>query len=217
MLKLGLRPSLELLREVPVEEWEYWERTFIHWYRVLGWRVVNVTDGGEGLTNPSDETRAKCALGRKGKGHTPEARAAIGAAFRGKHLSDEHRAKISAYRQREKASGKKRKLSVAHRTAIGNGLRGRVVSAEARRNMGQAHKGKPLSVAHREKLRISHLGKVYGPMSPEHKAKIAATKVGERNPMFGKYGALNHMFGKHHTDATKARIRSSKKKRLTSP
>jgi len=176
LLKLGLRPSLELLREVPVEEWEYWERTFINWYRALGWRVVNVTDGGEGLTNPSDETRAKCGQGFKGRQHTVEARAAIGAAFRGKPLSSEHRAKISAYRQREKATGKKRKLSAAHRAAIGNGQRGKRLSeSQKERLRGNKY---ALGFRHTAKARaaISAASKLKK-LSPAH---IAALTEGRR-------------------------------------
>jgi len=176
LLKFGLKPTLELIREVPIEEWEHWERTFIHWYRVLGWNVVNVTDGGEGMTNPTEEVRAKCALGRKGKGHTPEARAAIGAAFRGKSLSEEHRAKLSAARQREKDSGKKRKLSPAHRAAIGDGLRGRKLS-EAQKEGLRGNKY-ALGFRHTKKAldAISAASKLKK-LSPEH---IAALTEGRR-------------------------------------
>lgn len=36
--------------------------------------------------------------------------------------------------------------------------------------------------------------------------------VGEKNPMFGKYGELNHMYGKKHTEKTKRKISEYNKK-----
>ena len=215
LLKIGLKPTQEILFEVPMWQWQVWEVTLIHWFRCLGFTVVNTSEGGDGLINPTDEVRAKCALGFKGRHHTAEAREKISAASRGRKMSTEARSKISAARQREKASGKKRVLSEQHKANIGSASRGKKLTEEHRRNMGLARKGKPFSAEHREKLRQSHLGIVYGPMSPEHKAKIAATKVGEKNPMFGKYGSANPMFHKNHTPETIAKISASQKKRLT--
>lgn len=180
LLKLGLKPAQVILREVPVWEWQVWEMTFIQWYRALGWVVVNTAEGGDGVTVFTDEMRAKCALGRKGKGHTPEARAAIGAAFKGKTLSAEHRAKLVVARQREKASGHKRILSKTHRAAISAG-----------------NKGSPKAEAHRLKMRGNHNSLGYHhtpesrnaisralkgkPLTPEHAAKILAAKLERLN------------------------------------
>jgi hypothetical protein len=95
--------------------------------------LVNLTEGGEGLTDPSPEVRAqisskvslslkgnqrrkgklhddatKALIGKKslGRTHTPEAKAKIGASFKGRPLSDEHRAKLKeAWRRRRDGIG----------------------------------------------------------------------------------------------------------------
>lgn len=47
---LGLKPILEIIDEVPIESWQFWEQW---WYQILkgwGFRLVNSTIGGDGLT-----------------------------------------------------------------------------------------------------------------------------------------------------------------------
>lgn len=64
-------------------------------YRAIGHPLTNQTDGGEGLCNPSVETRAKMAARQIGKKHSGERCAKIGRAHRGRTLSPEHIAKLS--------------------------------------------------------------------------------------------------------------------------
>jgi group I intron endonuclease len=62
----------------------------------------NLTSGGEGMSNPSDETRQRMSESHKGqrtsvgRKHSAAALAKMSASHRGKHPSVEHRAKISA-------------------------------------------------------------------------------------------------------------------------
>lgn len=59
---------------------------------------LNCTDGGDGMSNPSEETRAKMSGENHpmfGKNHTPEARARISAAQWGREMSVPVRSKIS--------------------------------------------------------------------------------------------------------------------------
>ena len=132
--RLGLKPVLEILREVPVDEWIKWERDYIHWYRVLGWRVVNTTEGGEGLQNPTPEVRAKCGEGFRGRTHTPEARAAIGAAARGRPQSAETRARQSAAKRgvNHPMFGKRHSPEHCANISAGNPWKGKRMSAERR-------------------------------------------------------------------------------------
>ena len=46
----GLRPIMKTLDEVEESEWQYWERYWIHQLTVWGFRLVNHTSGGDGLT-----------------------------------------------------------------------------------------------------------------------------------------------------------------------
>lgn len=82
LTKRGLKPSLEVVAEVPWDDWQFWERSYIRLYRCVGFDLVNSTDGGEGNFNPSAETRAKIG-------------AYSGAARLGKKLSPGHCKNIS--------------------------------------------------------------------------------------------------------------------------
>lgn len=46
----SLKPVFEIIKEVTVSEWKYWERHFIKYYRGEGCKLVNTMDGGEGLS-----------------------------------------------------------------------------------------------------------------------------------------------------------------------
>lgn len=87
----GETPNLVILREVPELQWEIAEERYIRLAKGCGMGLVNATDGGEGLNNPSSETRAKIGAantgeksGMFGKHHTPEARAKASASLKGK-------------------------------------------------------------------------------------------------------------------------------------
>jgi hypothetical protein len=96
------------------------ERFWIAYGRALGWPLTNHTDGGEGLLNPTPETRAKMRASNLGKKHAA-----------GWKLSAETRARISAA-----LSG--RKQSASHRAA----RTGRKHSAESRAKMTASQKAR---------------------------------------------------------------------------
>lgn len=91
--------------------------------------------------------------GRKRKPFSLEHCAKISATSKGKSLSPEHRAKIGVAQK-----GKKRKPC----------------SPESRAKIAAAKKGKSLNHEHRAKIGAAQKGKT---KSPEHRAKIAATKI----------------------------------------
>lgn len=96
--KEGLVPTMELLDEVPTQQWEFWEREYIRVFRALGTDLVNTTDGGEGVapgTKFSLETRAKMSAIRRGKILSPETRAKLSVIRRGRKFSPSHCANIS--------------------------------------------------------------------------------------------------------------------------
>lgn len=47
---LGLKPILEILDEVPLDNWQFWEKFWIQLIKTWGFSLVNYTDGGDGLT-----------------------------------------------------------------------------------------------------------------------------------------------------------------------
>lgn len=93
--------------------------------------LVNLTDGGEGMSDPSPEIRTKLRARWRGKKHSPETKAKMSAAARGRKLSPETLAKLSAFA---------RSRSSEHRAKIGTANRGRKHSAETRAKMSAARK-----------------------------------------------------------------------------
>jgi len=144
----------------------------------------NHTDGGDGVSNPSLQTREKIRAAFVGKKRSPETIEKMRIARIGRTLSPEHRAKIGLRSLGRKYSG--RKSTPETRAKISAGNKGRLCSPETREKLSIAHKGHkmgPLSPEHKAKLSAIHKGK---PKSPEHRAKIGATKIGN------KYG-LGHI------------------------
>lgn len=74
LTKAGMSPVLEILDEVPIDEWMSWEVAYIEFFRELGFSLVNETQGGEGATNPTPESINRRVQSRKGYSHPPEAR-----------------------------------------------------------------------------------------------------------------------------------------------
>ena len=61
--KENLKPTIELLDEVPENEWEFWEKYWISQFLQWGFKLTNMTKGGEGSNG------GKGSLGYK---HTEE-------------------------------------------------------------------------------------------------------------------------------------------------
>lgn len=136
----GLKPAMELLDEVPVAEWQFWEREYIRVLRAIGVKLTNGTDGGEGAPHPlgkalSVEHRQKISTALLGKKRSAATRRRMRNAKLGRKRSAETCAKISAS-QRGKPS---RNL-------------GKTASVETRAKMRAAHLGKILSVEHRQRI-----------------------------------------------------------------
>ncbi len=202
LLALGMKPTQEILFEVPMWQWQVWEMTIIQWYRALGWIVVNTAEGGDGVTVFTDEMRAKCGLGFKGRHHTPEARAKIAAGARGRKQSAEQRAKISAAHK-----GKPHPPHTAeHRAKIGEALRGIKLSPERVQKLRDRPKvfGSHHTPESRAAISAARKGKKH---SDESRAKITASRLGKKNPMFGR----------HLSDEHKAKLRAANKGRKMSP
>lgn len=65
----GLKPTMDLLDEVPVTEWQFWEREYIRVFRAIGIKLINGTDGGEGNLggHASEATRRKMSETHKAR------------------------------------------------------------------------------------------------------------------------------------------------------
>jgi hypothetical protein len=104
LLAKGFLPTIRLIGEVDGNGSRE-EIAWIAYGRNEGWRLVNETDGGEGLAgcSPSAETRAKMSIAHKGargpwlgRHLSPKTCAKMSIAGKGRSFSPETRAKISA-------------------------------------------------------------------------------------------------------------------------
>jgi NUMOD3 motif len=178
--RLGLRPSISLVQEVPDADADGAERYWISYFRLVGCALTNGTAGGDGgPMTPEAAARHRAVMA------SPETRARNSAAHAGVPLSVEWRAALKvaqqARRLREMAEGTTRKWTPEERQRIGDQQRGK------RRGI--------MSVATRERIADRARGRR---ATPEVRAKIgAATRSRQGNPNQG-------MRGKHHTPETRA-------------
>jgi hypothetical protein len=99
--KHGLEINILAAWKSEQEAFEH-EKFLIWCFKDMGFGLVNMTDGGEGLSNPSEETRSKMSQNNAMK--RPEIAAKISSARKGKPLSDEHCLKLSKVQSGRKLS-----------------------------------------------------------------------------------------------------------------
>jgi len=97
MKRLGLTVEQHVIAtNLPEESAHIFEKMRIMMWRAMGAPLVNMTEGGEGLSNPSEETRARIGAASKVRQNKPESKDAVSAVHKGKKVSKETKAKISA-------------------------------------------------------------------------------------------------------------------------
>lgn len=129
--KQGLVPEVVVLEKVGEKNWQEIERK---WIADFGRKnLVNGTDGGDGIVNPSEELRQKRAEVQKGRHHSRETKQKMSEVKRnnknpmfGKYHSEESRRKIS-----EAIKGEK------------NRMFGRHLSKETRRKISETMRSRP--------------------------------------------------------------------------
>lgn len=84
----GLEPEMVIVEEIKGDwPWQESERYWINYAKAHGCRLVNSTDGGDGVCNLSGESKARMAKTWVGRKHRPESLLKIGAASRGRKHS----------------------------------------------------------------------------------------------------------------------------------
>lgn len=80
IIKRGAFPIVEILEEVPSENWQFYEKYWISQFRAWGFKLINLTDGGEGS---------------EGYKHSLKSRNKMRKSKLGGRLSSQHRKSIS--------------------------------------------------------------------------------------------------------------------------
>lgn len=169
--------TVEILAPWPLEAHAFeHEKHLIACGRMLGWPLVNATDGGDGPSGwtPSLETRDRISAAHKGRKMAPETKAKISAAHKGRTFSPEHIEKLRAVLLARNATPEQR--------AASSKKKGRSPSADTRSRMSAAATGKkrgPFSAEHRANLSAAMLGRVN---SEETRRKMAEAKRGRAQP-----------------------------------
>lgn len=98
LLALGLEPILQVVSEVPREDWKSAERGYIQRLQENGWDLVNGTEGGDGgaLTGEALKSMSEAQRGKKQSLETIQKRVAK---TRGKKRTPEQCQKHSNYKR----------------------------------------------------------------------------------------------------------------------
>lgn len=114
----GLRPALEVLDEIPTTQWKFWEREYIRIFRALGFRLTNLSDGGDG---------------QEGYHHTEETK---------KKISEKNTGRKDSIETKKRKSEASKSRGNPH--MIGNAYAlGHKHSEETRKQMSLSHTGRP--------------------------------------------------------------------------
>ena len=179
-----LQAEIAILEElIPQQDWRERERFWIAYYRSVGCDLNNHTDGGDGIDNPDDETRAKWSAAQRrlmadpahrARVFTPEQAAKISAAIRGvprpwvKTLPQNQpgRKMSEAFKsaQRQRMMGNSRSKGHSQR-AWNKGLRfgrpswnsGISPPAEVRAKISRKLTGRHISESHKEHIRVARV------------------------------------------------------------
>jgi hypothetical protein len=71
LLRLGLRPSIQVVQTVDQRSWPAAERYWIGYYRSIGCSLTNGTEGGDGGNRPTPAARAKLSAAKRGVKREP--------------------------------------------------------------------------------------------------------------------------------------------------
>lgn len=172
LLNENVRPDIILIEnEIPDAYVEQAEIDYIRLFKCMGADLVNSTDGGDGLRNPSDDTREKMRKSHLGKKLPPE------------QIEKIRQANIESYKTGKRMSSKG--ILRPHYAGVNHPSFGKTytMSEEQKKKIGDANRGKSMTTEAKQKSRNSHLGKI---LTEEHKQKISDSNKG-RAFTLGKY------------------------------
>ena len=192
----------------------------------------NMTDGGDGTSNPSLETRTKIGASKigntywVGRKHSEESRRKQSAARKGYTYTAEHRQNLSAALKgrispmlgRTPSEETRRKISAFH---MGNTyMRGRKLSEETRQKMSVARMGNTNTLGYkhseksRQKMSAAQMGNTYS-LGHKHSTEARAKMMGNTNCLGRKYSEETLLKMSIAAIAREARKRAARKEEVT--
>jgi group I intron endonuclease len=108
LLKKDLKPILEILDIVDIDNWSFWEKYWISQFRTWGFKLTNISDGGDG-GNFGPECNKKISLKLKNRVFSEDTIKKMKLSAKLRKITDEGRKKLSLSRMGSKNSmfGKK--------------------------------------------------------------------------------------------------------------
>lgn len=147
LLVIGLKPVIEIIDEVPLHEWKFWEIYWISQFKTWGFNLTNGDNGGQGGSEGrfvTEETRnklRKCGYMRRGAKMTEESRIKISKAskYQAENESVENRAiRLENLKRGQELS---KPLSEEHKKKISESSKGRIKSKEEIEKISNSLKG----------------------------------------------------------------------------
>lgn len=96
LIKDNLLPEFHIIDEIESSDWKWLEEYWILQFKVWGFDLTNMTNGGDGNNNQfrSLESKLKTSLTLKGKNRPQETKDKISLAHKGKIISDKTKEKL---------------------------------------------------------------------------------------------------------------------------
>lgn len=149
---LNMRPLLEVIEEVSLNDWQDSERFWISYLKFLGFDLTNTAIGGLG-GGPSvmpEETKAKLRVALKGRVFSEDHKKRISDAAKSSLKAKAHRATLNTpHRAAKISAGHKASQRSAEWVRI---LGGRPRTPEHQAKLTNAYKVSPKAIAHRKHL-----------------------------------------------------------------
>jgi len=161
--------------------------------------LVNMTDGGEGILNMSEETRQKIAQSKKGRTHTEEVKQKMSNSHKGKKLSEEHKQKVlsSKSKTKEYKKGSEHGMFGKKRPEFSEKMKGRTFTEDHKQKISLAKKGIEFTEEHKQKLSEVQKNRERQPHSDETRKKMSETRKNKKRGPYSKVKSnlliINHL------------------------